>query len=77
MEFHMLDLIMYLVIGIIIWFVFLPNDFKEELGALIGITIMLVYSILYLVLFAIIPNWNWVDIFAHVLDFSSGINLKW
>jgi hypothetical protein len=67
---------MYLIIGIIIW-VCLPNDFKEELGCLIGMTIMLCYSVLYLVLFAITPNWDWVDIFGSLVNFSSGINLKW
>jgi hypothetical protein len=63
MDFHALDLIMYLVICAIIWIVFMPGDFKEEIGLLAGIPIMIGFSTLYLIVFALWPNWNWIDIF--------------
>lgn len=59
---HTLDLIIYIVLCIIIW-AFLPDDFKMEIGVLMGLCIMLVFSIIYLVLFVIYPDFNWIDIF--------------
>jgi len=75
MEFHALDLIMYIIFSIIIWVAFLPDDFKEELGCIGGIMIMMVYTIVYLILFAVWPNWNWIDIFSSIFSFSKSINI--
>jgi hypothetical protein len=44
----------------------MPNDFKEEMGLLIGGPILLVASIVYIVLFAYYPNWNWSEIFGSI-----------
>lgn len=72
MEFHMLDLIMYIIIGIIIW-ICLPSDFKEELGILVGWAIMLIYTVVYLILFSAYPNWDWIDLFG----FIKNIEINW
>jgi ABC-type polysaccharide/polyol phosphate export permease len=72
MGFHALDFIMYFIIGLIIWLC-LPNDAKEELGLLMGMTIMLIFTIVYLMLFGIYPNWDWIDL----LSFFNDLEIKW
>ncbi len=61
---HFLDLIMWIVIGLIIGFlldVISEGEWTHELGALVGMFVLIVYSIIYLILFAFWPDWNWVD----------------
>lgn len=61
---HLLDLIMYFFIGGLLWrFVDYLSDgeWTNELGTLIGLSIFIVYSIVYIVLFAFWPDLNWVD----------------
>lgn len=76
MDFHTLDLIMYILLSLLIWYVILPKDWTTELGTLIGWFIMLIFTILYLILFAIYPDWNWGDIFNGFGVFSTKINFK-
>lgn len=52
---HILDLIMYFVIGWIIEKIY----GEEGLG---GIFVMMIYTIVYIILFAIWPDWNWADL---------------
>lgn len=68
MTIHFLDIIMYFVTCIIIWYFTLPKEFRYEIGAIIGLIVMIVYTIIYIILFAII-DYNWIDIF-HGIDFN-------
>lgn len=68
---HVLDIIIYLIGLAIIWIV-LPKDFKEELGAVAGFLISIVYTIVYCIIFWF---YNWSDIFASVS--STTINFSW
>jgi len=52
MEINILDLIFYVVFGIINW-VCLPSEFKFEFGMLVGWAIMILYTLLYLIIFAV------------------------
>ena len=64
---HALDWILYFVILRILWFL-LPEDATEELGALIGFAIVIVYTIIYCVIFYF---YNWSDIFTSIPDIIS------
>ena len=72
---HILDLIMYFVGVYIIWLILYAisdGDYTEEIGgALIGIPILFVYTVLYIILFAFAPDWNWSEILK---DFTITIN---
>jgi hypothetical protein len=72
MEVHVLDIIMYFVIGILIM-IALPQQCKEELGAVIGLCIFIVYTILYIATFAIV-DYNWSEIFNSK---HSWFDIKW
>jgi hypothetical protein len=62
-EFHVLDLVMYAVIGYII-FRMLGDEFTQEIGALVGMMVMVVYTIIYVILFAFC-DYNWIEIFQN------------
>lgn len=77
---HFLDLIMYVVVGIIIWYTMAwlsGGDLTEEIGGLIGMMIMIVYTIIYCVLF--IFFYDWVDIFEAIITWSPTMQniFKW
>jgi len=57
---HFLDLIIYIVLAIIIWYVILPRDYTEEIGALLGIRFMIWYTIAYVIIF-VFCGINWID----------------
>lgn len=62
---HILDLIMYFVLAALLWYAidkFSDGEFTEELGALMGLIIEIVFGIVYVVLFCVYPDWNWIDI---------------
>lgn len=68
---HLLDLLMYFVLFFVIWKLMgiWSEDMTEGLGAVtIGMPIMVVYTIIYVILFAIYPDWNWVDINFNVSE---------
>ena len=71
---HILDFIMYWVIAFIIWkimAVISGRQFTEELGgALVGIPAMILYTIIYIVIFCIWPDLNWIDIFKGVYNLN-------
>lgn len=67
---HILDLIMYFV-GLIVIGLVLPRDFKEELGAIVGLFIMVVYTITYIILFAIL-DYNMVEVIPNLFE-----KIKW
>lgn len=67
---HISDLIMYFICLAIIWKLLelISNgEFTEELGgAVIGVPVITIYTIVYIILFCFYPDWNWVDIFKSV-----------
>lgn len=67
---HLLDFILYFPCLGIFWY-FLKwsskGEFTEELGTLIGWFLSLIFTILYLILFSIYPDFNWIDIFNSPL----------
>jgi hypothetical protein len=63
---HTLDLIMYFLIAMVIWNLIAllsGGEWTEEAGGLIGMTILIVYTIVYVIVFCFYPDWNWIDIF--------------
>ena len=65
---HWLDLIMYFVL-FILGRLFLPKEFKEEAGAMMGIMFFLFYTIFYLIFFVVI-DYNWIDIFHNIYHYK-------
>jgi hypothetical protein len=55
---HVLDWILYFVF---LWIIdrMLPDEFKEELGALLGFVIILIYTVAYCLFFY---YYNWTDV---------------
>lgn len=47
----------------------LPEDFKEEIGGIVGLFVSVVYTIIYILIFVVFDN-NWIDIFKS-------FNLRW
>lgn len=77
---HVLDFLMWIVLSIALWFIIdklSDGEFTHELGAIGGCFIIIAFSILYLIVFAFYPNWNWVDIFKFLKDYSYNIDFKW
>ena len=61
---HTLDLIMFIVCAIVLWYgmhFISGGELTEEMGALVGYTIMVFFTIVYIILFAFWPDWNWSD----------------
>jgi uncharacterized RDD family membrane protein YckC len=74
---HILDLIMYFVTAGLLWFIIDiigGGDYTKELGSVIGATIMVIYTIVYIVLF-VIGSYNWIDIFHSIKNFTLDIKL--
>jgi len=72
---HILDFIMFFPCILLLWWILdkvFDGDFTEELGGLIGLFILFIFTIVYVIVFAIYPDWNWVDIFNGTLT----INIK-
>lgn len=66
---HVLDFVMWFPLMCILWY-FIDkisnSQWTEELGSLIGGTICIVVTIVYIILFAVYPDWNWIDIFSGI-----------
>ena len=70
---HLLDLIMYFFIAWLLWrFIDYLSDgeWTNELGTLIGLFVLIVYSIIYITLFAFWPDWNWIDFSLPKISFT-------
>lgn len=65
---HILDLIMYFPCIILLWLilsVISNREYTEELGgALVGIPVLFVFTIIYILTFVWPGDYNWSDIFA-------------
>jgi len=59
---------MYIVLLVVI-ICLLPEDFKEEIGGIIGCFVMIVYTIIYVTIFVFI-DYNWTDIFDSIAHFK-------
>lgn len=68
MTFHALDLIGWIIISFIYWSI-LPDDFKEELGGVVGAIGWLILTVLW-ILFFVFYDYN-------VIDLIKQINIKW
>lgn len=74
---HVLDLIMYFVIAIAIWNIMdilWKGEITEELGGVVGVLVIVVYTIIYIYMFWI-GNHNWVDIFNNTSQIKNWF--KW
>ena len=74
---HILDLIMYFVCGSILWWimdVLWQGEITNELGGLIGVFVLLVYTIVYIVMF-VVGDLNWIDVFNGTKSIHTGIKL--
>jgi len=71
---HIADLLMYFILGAILWCSF-PEDYRFELGMLMGYGVMIVYTLLYIVLFVFI-DYNWIDIYHWVVS-SHKFEINW
>lgn len=75
---HILDLIMWFATCGFIWFlldVLFKGELTEELGGIIGIGILFVYTLIYIIIFVWPVDLNWVDIFHG--DYSIPKWIKW
>lgn len=76
---HILDFVMYLVTAGVIWGlldIVGKGEYTQELGGLIGLFIIFLYTIAYIIVFCFWPDWNWTDIFHGVYNaqFSKWFN---
>ena len=62
MSIQALDWILYFAILFIMWWMF-PRKWKEELGSLIGMFIILIYTIIYCIVFWF---FSWSEIFKAI-----------
>ena len=75
---HLLDFFFYPFLVVILWFLidkFSGGELTRELGSLGGILIVIIFTILYIVLFAIYPDWNWIDILNNLNNKNIHITL--
>lgn len=71
---HFLDLIMWFVCVQILWWILgaiSGGDLTEEIGSLVGFFILAIFTVVYIILFAFYPDWNWSD-----FNYTSWPNLK-
>lgn len=65
---HILDLIMYIVLAILLWWIIdkvSDGEFTHELGTLGGIFFEFIFLIVYIIVFGVFDN-DWVDIFGSL-----------
>lgn len=61
---HFLDLIMYFVCVFLLWktlAIISDRQLTEEIGSLVGVMIVVIFTIAYIIAFAFWPDWNWID----------------
>ncbi len=62
---HILDLLMYFVCGWVLWWlmdIIWQGEITNELGGLIGMLVIVIYTIIYIAVFWV-GNCNWIDVF--------------
>jgi hypothetical protein len=63
---HVLDLIMYIVLAILLWWIIdkvSDGEYTTEFGTLGGIFYEFIFLIVYIIVFGVFDN-DWVDIFS-------------
>ncbi len=71
MTIELLDWMIYIVFVIIIWLL-LPKEFKEELGCFAGIFIILIFTVIYCIIFW---HYSWADDIFPILNLN--FHVKW
>ena len=68
---HILDLIMWVILVPILWWIIgkIERDYVEELGALVGIAIVFIFTLIYTIIFGVFDV-NWIDIFRASMNFN-------
>jgi hypothetical protein len=75
MTIEILDWIIYVALILIIWYKILPDDLTEELGAIGGMFIIIIFTIIYAITFYFL-SWH-DDIFPLFLNLNNWIKFKW
>lgn len=70
MDFHVLDLITWLVMCVLLH-IFAPKEHKEEAGILVYIFVVIIFTVIWVILFAFC-GYNVADLFGFI-----SINIKW
>lgn len=76
MTIHFLDFIMYIALVGVIWKVLeviSGGELTEELGGVVGLIIILAFTIIYVILF-VFCDYDWADIFAG--NYESWLKIK-
>ena len=76
MSLHILDLIMYFAFSGLLWKgleVVSNGELTEELGGVVGLMIMIVFTIIYVTVF-VFCDYDWIDIFNG--QYESWIKVK-
>jgi hypothetical protein len=76
---HILDLIMWPIIGAFIWFILdkaFNGEYTHEMGAILGIIVLAIYTVIYFALFVVIDH-NWIDIFQWLVDYNYSNLFTW
>lgn len=63
---HYLDLIMYIVIVLLLWFALhklSEGEYTTEIGGIVGYGIELIFTVIYIIIFVWPIDLNWSDIF--------------
>ena len=75
MTIEILDWIIYVALILIIWYKILPDDCTQEIGTLIGIVVVIIFTIIYAITFYFL-SWH-DDIFPLFLNLNNCIKFKW
>jgi len=73
MTIEIFDWIMYFAILYVIYKL-MPDDYKEELGALVGCFIMVLYTAIYCFIFWF---YSWADFFRYLGNIFENTHFKW
>ena len=75
MTIEILDWIIYVALILIIWYKILPDDCTQEIGTLIGIVVVIIFTIIYAITFYFLSWYD--DIFPLFLNLNDWIKFKW
>jgi hypothetical protein len=71
---------MWILLSIILWFIIdklFNGEFTHELGTIAGLFILFMFTIAYIMIFAVYPDYNWIDIFLYFKNHNYNIDIKW
>lgn len=76
MQLHLLDFVMYFVVMYLIYCV-TDDEHKKEFGIIALFIILLIATIIYLIIFAVYPDLNWVDILRPIYNSLNELKINW